>query len=404
MNRPVALGLALALPWLTGCRSLGPHAERGFYPLGIYGVSSTNDFAAVKAAGFDLITGPADRAFLDAARAHGLKVLASPNTSAGPDFDPTRARQAIRQFDAHPAVWAWYLVDEPDFNRIPPGQVKAAQRCVKALGPAKPTALVIYQGYEARDYANLTDLLMIDRYPIPWLPLANFGQHVELARLAEPAKKPLIAVVQAFDWSYYRELLPGEKNLRPPTAAELRCMTYDALARGANGLFYFAYDSGGWKITEHPETWSALQRVVAEVNARRPLFQAERRWWPRTHVFGDPKRRFNAALQSSVTSCLLRVAKGNAVIPPGDYILAVNNTEWRQTYSFTVPAAAGKTRGAGRRTPGGTGAPADSPRGIAVPRPGEAPVVGEERTVATRAGWITDEFGPYAVHVYGPLW
>src|SRR5204862_1578754 len=141
-----------------------------------------------------------------------------------------RARQAIGQVDGQPALCAWYLNDEPDLNLISPDQVKSAQGFMKSLAPSKPTALVIFQGYEARDYANITDVLMVDRYPIPWLPLANFGQHIQMARLALPPNKPLIAVIQAFDWSLSPELLPGERNLRPPTETELRCMTYDALA------------------------------------------------------------------------------------------------------------------------------------------------------------------------------
>jgi hypothetical protein len=282
------------------------------------------------------------------------------------------------------------LIDEPDLDLVSPDQVKQAQRFVKSLAPTKPTALVIYQGYEARDYANLTDLLMVDRYPIPWLPLANFGQHVQMARLALPPDKPLIAVLQAFDWSSCPELLPGETNLRPPTYEELRCMTYEALARGGNGLFYYAYDDGRWKIREHPATWDALTQVVAEVNARRPLFQAKRIWWAKNHAFADRARRFNAALESSVTSCLLRVGTGNATIPAGDYVLAVNNTEWPQTYSFSVPRS--------RR-----GERAEVREQKSEGEMSEASVVGENRNVKVNQGWLADQFGPYAVHVYGPF-
>ncbi len=423
-----ALILVLGLPWLPGCRSPELRGYPASLPLGIYGVNSTNDFAAVKAAGFNLITGPADRAYLDAARRHGLKVLAAPNTSAGPGFNPARARQAIRQFDGHPALWAWYLIDEPDLHEISPDHVKHAQRFVKSLAPTKPTALVLFQGYEARDYANLTDLLLVDRYPIPWLPLANFGQHIQMARLALPPDRPLLAVIQAFDWSCFPELLPGERNLRPPTEVELRCMTYDALARGANGLFYYAYDDGRWKIREHPATWDALTRVVAEVNARRPLFEAERIWWAKNHAFANPAYRFNAALESSITSCRLRVRQGNATIPAGDYVLAVNNTEWTQTYSFSVPerrAEDGKQRtdlGSGtaegmkpteevKPTEAGGGAEENSDAGSKTESgPSEppapdfyVPLVGEARTVAVKLGRVTDEFAPYAIHVYGPL-
>jgi hypothetical protein len=175
----------------------------------------------------------------------------------------------------------------------------------------------LYQGYEALDYANITDIIMINKYPVPWLPLASFGQHVEMTRLALGKGKPLIAVIQAFDWGSIPQMLPGERNLRPPTHEEIRCMTYEALANGATGLFYFAFDAG-WKMREHPETWAALSNVVREVSERLPLFQAERRWWAKEHQFGDPAHRFNAALQSSVTSCLLRVTGANAMVTAGD--------------------------------------------------------------------------------------
>lgn len=370
--------LLLAVMSLTGCRTAPPTAvtARDFFPIGLYSVGDTNDFAAVRAAGFNVVTGPAAREFLDAAQANGLQVLASPGTTAGPKFDATKARATVNSLGAHPALWAWYLVDEPDLNQISPAQVRAAHACVKSGSSAKPTALVLYRGDSAQHFANLADVTMLDRYPIPWLPLANFGQHVEMARLALPAGKPLVAVIQAFDWSTDRASLRDEKNtpLRPPTEAELRCMTYDALARGANGLFYFAFDTSFWKIREHPAVWDGLQRVVAEVNARLPLFRAEQLWWPREQRFADPARRFNAALQSAVTARLLRVRAGNAAVPAGDYILAVNTTEQAQTFSFTLPP--------------------ENTKAAAVP------VLDEGHSIAPAAGWVTDEFAPLAVHVY----
>jgi hypothetical protein len=189
-------------------------------------------------------------------------------------------------------------------------------------------------------------------------------------------------------------------------------------------LFYYAYDDGRWKIREHPETWDALTQVVAEVNARRPLFQAERIWWAKSAAFADPAHRFNAALESSITSCLLQVRKGNATIPAGDYVLAVNNTEWTQTYSFSAPQRRPKAANERQKTDKGGGTEegakqaearrgegrkpgAGSPEEPVRPEPPatelHVPVVGEPRAVAVRMGRITDEFGPYSIHVYGPL-
>jgi hypothetical protein len=205
-----------------------------------------------------------------------------------------------------------------------------------------------------------------------------------MTRLALGRDKPLIAVIQAFDWASCPEMLPGRKNFRAPTHEEIRCMTYEALARGANGLLYYAYDSGRWKLREHPETWEALRSVVREVNRRLPLFQARPQWWAKHHKFSDPEHGFNAALESSVTSALLRVNEGNAGVPAGDYIVAVNNTENRLEYSFALP------------------------RGPLVSSPlsgglWSIPVLEESRSLVPQNGRLTDAFLPYAVHVYGPI-
>jgi hypothetical protein len=360
--------------WLllsAGCE----HSRSGFYPIGIYAVNSTNDFPTVRSAGFNAVTTALEERHLSAAHAYGLKVLAAPRTSAGKQFNAGRARSAIRAFDRHPALWAWYLVDEPDLHGIPPGAVREAQRFIKNLGATKPTALVIFQGSAALEYANIADITMIDRYPIPWLPLANFPQHVRMARLALGPNKPLIAVIQAFDWSKYPDLLPGRPNLRFPTYAELRCMTYCALVRQANGLFYYCYDDGRWQLHEQAELWRSLTDVVAEVNAKLPLFKAVHVWWPYDHDFGDRTHAFNAALESSVTPAMLRVEKGNPTIAAGDYILAVNTTDGTHQYRFRLPEQVAEA----------------------------VEVLDEGRTRPIKKGWVEDEFGPFAVHVYGPL-
>ncbi|HWI57578.1 MAG TPA: hypothetical protein VNZ22_10145, partial [Bacillota bacterium] len=99
---------------LVSLVALGEQAENGavanaasFFPIGIYGVNATNDFAELKAAGFNLVVGRAERSYLDAARAAGLKVLASPGTAAGPGFNEKAAAKAVRELDRHPALWAW---------------------------------------------------------------------------------------------------------------------------------------------------------------------------------------------------------------------------------------------------------------------------------------------------------
>ena len=60
------------------------------------------------------MTGPARRGFLDAAKANGIGVLASPGSHAGKGFDAAKVQATVTKHDRHPALWSWYLIDEPD--------------------------------------------------------------------------------------------------------------------------------------------------------------------------------------------------------------------------------------------------------------------------------------------------
>jgi len=318
----------------AGCRVARP----GIYPIGLYSVGSETNLAEIAEAGFSLVAGPAQRGFLDEAKANGIGVMASPGSSAGENFDASKVRSTVGRFDRHPALWSWYLIDEPDMQRVSPEKVEAAHRFVKRLGATKPTSLVLYQGDSAKWYGDIADITMVDRYPVPWLPLANFSQHIHKSRLATNAERPLIAVIQSFDWAAMPEsILPGEENLRPPTELELRSMTYSALARGANGIFYYSYADMRLSERKYPELWKALKRVVGEVRRREALFAAEHVWWPKAHHFENQDTRFNAALEASVQSVLLRVKRGDGLLPPGHYILAVNTTPLPHTYRFRLP-------------------------------------------------------------------
>lgn len=365
--------LAGILP-VMGCRS----SRAAFYPVGIYtSGAGTNDYAVLRAAGFNVVTaGLDDPATTAAIRQAGLRVLLSPGTTAGPAFDPAAARRTVARHDANPLVWAWYLSDEPDLNNIAPELVRDAHRAVKAVPARRPTALVLQDGAEAQHYGRIPDILMLDRYPVPWQPLATFGQHVRMARLGAGPDRPLIAVIQAFDWSRYPTMIEVKPDFRPPTREEIRCMTYLALVEGANGLFYYTFADGNWKIREHPETWDALRQVVGEVNQRLPLFQAEHLWWPWRNVikYRSPDR-FGPVYDSSVVMAWVRVTRGDAATPAGTYIIAVNTTEKPQSLRWFLPLAA--------------------------VRP--VRVAGEDRALTPAENWITDDFAPYGVHVYGPL-
>ena len=236
MPRFLPFLFTLSLLLCAGCST-----PRRHFSLGIYSAWSVTNLPALRDAGFDLVQGPARKPYLDSAHKLGLKVLAQPGTAAGPSFSATTALRAVQQFDHHPALWAWYLSDEPDLNGIPPEAVRHANRTIHRAGASRPTALVVFNGASLATYHD-ADILMVDRYPVGWQPLAAFFQHMRHGgTAASVGKKPFYAVIQAFDWTYYGKLLgaPEGTPLRPPTREELRSMTHGALALGASGIFYY---------------------------------------------------------------------------------------------------------------------------------------------------------------------
>ena len=151
MNGCLLLGQALGLSAVAllalgsaGCRVL----SEADYPVGIYSVGSETNLADIADAGFNLVTGPARRGFLDAAEANGIGVLASPGSHAGEGFDVAKVRATVATYDRHPALWSWYLIDEPDMQRVSPNLETEAHQVVKHAGAGKPTSLVLYRGDE----------------------------------------------------------------------------------------------------------------------------------------------------------------------------------------------------------------------------------------------------------------
>jgi len=341
-THPMRAGLIpclLWLPLLVGCaRRPSPQ-----FPIGIYAPGSTNALPILSSAGFSHVTGPATRPFLDAARNAGIQVLASPGTTAGPGFKPSVARSTVRSLDRHPALWAWYLSDEPDLNGLSAEEVRQVHSAVRHAGARKPTALVVYRGPSLATFHS-ADILMVDRYPVGWQPLAAFFQHMQHGAVAAGVSgRPFIAVIQAFNWAAYADVHPFPEPItsRPPSESELRAMAWGARLIGANGLFFYPYADGRWRMTEHPETWRALTHVVREIRDRSALFTAPRAGLPPKAELLDPSRRFNEVLEPALLWSVVQVETASPTIPAGTYWILVNTTGESHQIRLREPAWAG---------------------------------------------------------------
>jgi len=239
------------------------------FPIGIFGVEKPSQLPALKEAGFDVAqTYRTDADFLEKlareARRLDMKLLVPP--------DLLRASRPV-DTSGWPLA-AWYLQDEPDVSRTPPEELKNWAHEVRAKDPRRAQAFSVGQGRAVRLYGEIGDVLMVDWYPVPHLPLDSVAEQVGLAVAALPAGKPLWAIVQAFNWKDSPQgFKRGMRIGRFPTRNEIRFMAYSVIVRGARGVFFFTLKKpGGRSLLEVPEEFQAVSRVALELRAMKDVF------------------------------------------------------------------------------------------------------------------------------------
>jgi len=245
------------------------------FPLCVYGVSKPEQVKIAKDAGFtcfqsytknpDVLANLAKKA-----KAHHLKTVFYPVEVVGSEQEKNAQNWPML---------AWYLVDEPDVHKWSRAKVTETQESTKKTFPHHPTTLVIGQGITRVPFYDLPDIMMIDWYPVPHLPLTSFGDNVRMTKKGmqkyHKGENPLWGVVQIFDWKVYKQHRPDNDRIgRFPTENEIRFMSYHGILNGATGLFYFTLAPGG-KLTakENPEFWKRVTNVVKELNKFLPVLE-----------------------------------------------------------------------------------------------------------------------------------
>ena len=349
--------------------------------VGVFGPGATNNYPYLKNIGVNTIVAGASSEVLDAAHSLGLQVIVQPGTHAGAHFNPVKAAEAIRNFDSHPAVKAWYFVDEPAFNRISPDDVHLAAETIREAGATKPLTFTSWKTDQLLPYIESADVLMVDRYPIPWMVPADLGQHVRMGSLAAGKDRPVWAVVQCFSWEAYPEHMGRESNLRPPSYNEMKAMTFDALAQGAEGILFFGYQVTRWNLQDYPGLAVSLEMIIQQVREFEPVLTSPRIWKPLFTDYHDYPNRFNERGFGAVTFAFYQVEadKSSDAFPAGTYLLAVNTTYQKHGLTFHLPEWT-------------------SYSGSVVPR-----MTGGDGLVVDSDGRLSDHFNPLQVRIYGPL-
>lgn len=235
------------------------------FPVGMYDVFSPADLKRLSGWGVDTIvtSAPDPKKFDELAREasrRGMTIVAFPD---GLVANPPSRSWPVR---------AWHLFDEPDANRVPRGKVLDRAREIKLWDPGRAQSIVLGSAKSVSEYADATDIIMVDWYPVPHLPLESVGATVREVRRAVPTARPVWAVIQAFDW---RDMPQGRSPRigRFPTHAEVRFMAFDAVAHGAKGIFFYTFERPGRRtLLDEPELGQAVSRVSRELHEMAPVF------------------------------------------------------------------------------------------------------------------------------------
>jgi len=358
-DRPfLPIGIYHAAHWHKGLREAG---EKGFNVVQTYGGGKPEEF----------------RKDIDDAYANGLYAAAAFN---GLCDNPEVVEKIVRACRDAPGLLVWLLEDEPNIRmpepkekpyaerpfRLPPAKLKPIHDLVRRLDPAHPVWINLAHGFLAdhQAYNPVADIMSDDIYPVPETALAAVAAYAR-STVQGCAGKPAWLVLQM---APVRPQM-GAKD-RHPTMAEVRCMTYMALAHGVTGLAYYSFNERpgyDWRVTESdPAYWAQWADLTAELSALAPyLLAPEAEGQVKVEVLegaGGPGEWGFPALHLSLRRSTT-----------GYFLIAVNGTAAPLRARLTLPAAPGAAQAAVRL---------------------------ENRVVDLRGPVVEDSFAPYAVHLY----
>lgn len=240
-------------PAKTQARPRQPQTSLNF-PLGWYdSISNLNTLEQITQEGMNIVmpyTGKSSmeeiETYLDRAAATGIKVLLEiPRLEVRRDHR-WLITQFVRKFKTHPAVYGWYLFDEPEFISLSPRLLKRVYRAIKTEDPRHQVAIAFGKPQYIRKYLSALDTVMYFNYPVfdsssefgsP--EIRTFKTRLQNVAAITPNDKELWFILQGYGRDKQGRLTKFKRRL--PTVAESRYMTYSALLARADGLLFWTH-------------------------------------------------------------------------------------------------------------------------------------------------------------------
>jgi hypothetical protein len=324
---------------------------------------------------------------LDLCQRHGLKLMAGsahPYCATSLPADPgaraealaawkARVRPNVEAWKGHPALLAWYLLDEPSSVNMPVADLRDQYRYLKELDSDHPLLIASCAASDVQ-YARAVDIIAPDPYPIETgVPLRELVARLRPLKAIATGTPPMPqtwAVIQICQWT---------ENRRLPSEEEMRLLALTALSQGVTGLLFYEFQN---YPDRNPEQWGRIGRVVRSLQSVTPALLAP----------GEVVRDVPAS-DRRVYSLAKPVGEGAAAVT---WLIAANPSQ----------NVAGEPMGLGKVSFDLKGLPAVAGATAVAVDEDEAGHFqpGDRRAVTLQAsgdGWtLTDEFGALAAHIY----
>ncbi|MDI6809517.1 MAG: hypothetical protein QME66_11130 [Candidatus Eisenbacteria bacterium] len=345
------------------------------FPIGIYSVpGSEKCLKDLGIDGFSVIQSPtfppgAMKEFLDKAHECGLKVWVSLGEVLDFSKDAEEKKRTlselVSQVGNHPALLMWESIDEAAWGNRNADGLYEGYKFLRALDQNHP----VWTNHAPRNlistlahYNRATDVAGCDIYPVPE-PQAHsdlpdktihvVGDEADKSVSSVNGDKPIIMVLQGFGWAELSPQPGRKQDTILPTFEESRFMAYDAILHGALGINYW----GTAHTKKSSRFYRELRSLVSELAAMEPVLTADIVTGIKAGKVGSP---------GNAVQMMRRTLSGIM------FIIAINTQNEDHRAEFTLPEVSAK----------------------------ELRVLFERRTVTLRGGKFTDEFTPYAVHIY----
>ena len=245
-----------------------------FFPIGVYVHPADKEVPYLNRLSDSpfncIIECSADKKMLDKFHAAGLKAIPKA------PWNPKWAGPAAKGLRSHPALLAWYVIDEAPADRA--AEKRKLQRTLEDADPDHPTFAVLDLPRNADALMGAFDIVSADPYPIGRGrgSISRTSEYPRICREKTWGLRPLWQVPQSFSWNWMRNYGCPEEN-RYPTCEELRSMAWQAVAGGANGLlWYSAHHIFKCSPPEELEAnWGNLVKVAEEVKSYADVILSE---------------------------------------------------------------------------------------------------------------------------------